>query len=450
MPIQDTSYQLAPSSQARADAQISNPATPITATKSLEATQPVDPLKTANPDNGGITPATQTTEKPASFDVSSLSRGLKNFDIWVYNTMIAANKAQSSTDLTKWYGIDLGWYTAEEAQTGFQNTMSDPNDPNIIYWKILTRKSGGWDKTLQAKFIRDIQQVDMDKKQANSGAWVNPDLWLDRGSTMDLANLFTQSDILKNKKLNEAWDVDKFILAFNNFKTANAGLAAIPFDSRADAISWPLWSLKAALSPLVDKAISIDLAQNNWIKSKLFYELEASQKGLNDYMKIHKASKEDLGSLIQWYQKQNELYSVSYGAITWPNWYQQKSINAKGKLNASPIYKNFIETMIEVDPDMAPIMKKWQNDTTISKEEQAYLNKHLFGEWQVKEMLDLRQKMIDEKVPGAWDAFKPYQEFVDIKNSLNDTMADDLIQNSKSAPSSMTLKSLSFGVNTWY
>jgi len=219
MPIQDTSYQLAPSSQARADAQISNPATPITATKSLEATQTVDPLKTANPDNGGITPATQTTEKPASFDVSSLSRGLKNFDIWVYNTMIAADKSQSSNELTKWYGIDLGWYTAEEAQTWFQNTMSDPNDPNIIYWKILTRKSNGWDKTLQAKFIRDIQQVDMDKKQANSGAWVNPDLWLDRGSTMDLANLFTQSDILKNKKLNEAWDVDKFILAFNNFKT---------------------------------------------------------------------------------------------------------------------------------------------------------------------------------------------------------------------------------------
>ena len=61
-------------SQARADAQISNPATPITATAPLEPTAPVDPLKTSNPDNGGITPA--STPKTGGFDINAINRGL--------------------------------------------------------------------------------------------------------------------------------------------------------------------------------------------------------------------------------------------------------------------------------------------------------------------------------------------------------------------------------------
>ena len=76
-------------SQARADAQISNPATPITATAPLEPTAPVEPLKTANPDNGGITKATNVTNKPEDFDVKSLVNGLKDFDIGVENAKIA-------------------------------------------------------------------------------------------------------------------------------------------------------------------------------------------------------------------------------------------------------------------------------------------------------------------------------------------------------------------------
>lgn len=62
------------STQDRADAQISNPASPITPTAPTESTQPTDNLKTSDPSNGGVTPATQ--KSPGGFDINALNRGL--------------------------------------------------------------------------------------------------------------------------------------------------------------------------------------------------------------------------------------------------------------------------------------------------------------------------------------------------------------------------------------
>lgn len=58
-------------SQQKSDAQISNPASAITPTAPLEPTAPVDPLKTANPDNAGITPSSQPK---SGFDINAINR----------------------------------------------------------------------------------------------------------------------------------------------------------------------------------------------------------------------------------------------------------------------------------------------------------------------------------------------------------------------------------------
>lgn len=72
------------SSQQRADAQISNPASPITATAPLDATQPTENLRSSDPSNGGVVPV----------DAAKLGSGLKNWGgIGDVNLRITAEKA---------------------------------------------------------------------------------------------------------------------------------------------------------------------------------------------------------------------------------------------------------------------------------------------------------------------------------------------------------------------
>lgn len=422
------------SSQQRADAQISNPAAPITATAWLEPTQPTDNLRSSDPSNGGVVPV----------DAAKLWSGLKNFSINDINFQLWATTAWESSIYSKSFGIDTWWFSKDEVDK-MNATIIDPNNSNIVYWKEITKRQGNYgDQSLQAKFLDAVNTIDLDKKTASSWVGVNPNIGIDIDTVVQLTEelLKTSSTAKNDPNLWQAYNA--YIGALNEaLKTGNP-------DAIRSAVEWPAGALKVALAPIVDKAMRKEWFDNNKVETQQYYWMKKILDGLLEYKKYFDASSDELRSAIQKYKEQTGKYKVEYKQIIGPNAYQTKSQNAASKMKSSPLYQNFIWIMKEIDPDMKDILSVWSKDTVISEKEEAYLKKNLFGHESIKQMLDLRSRMIAEQWPAAAAYFKEYQEIIDLYKTFNASAIDDYIDRSKSIPSNYDLKNLRFQVKSWY
>jgi len=188
--------------------------------------------------------------------------------------------------------------------------------------------------------------------------------------------------------------------------------------------------------------------KNNGVKTALYYSLETPKQGLTRFNQLYQASADNLKQTIEWYQKQNNLYSVYYKEITGPNAWQNKSQNAKSRLNQNPAYQNFLSVMKEGNPEVAALIDSFKTNDTITEQETNFIKKHLLGSDSIKQMMDLRSQMIKEQWPWAAAYFKDYQSLLDISKDLNNTKEDDLIENMNTP--TWNVKNLFFKVSTWY
>lgn len=94
------------------------------------------------------------------------------------------------------------------------------------------------DKTKQQKFLQDMQGVDIQKKIANSGVGIHPDVSGSLSDTGDLADGFMQSSqLLNNKELVGNGSIAKFTSAYKAFTDAISQAQKMPMEQRADFIS---------------------------------------------------------------------------------------------------------------------------------------------------------------------------------------------------------------------
>lgn len=414
-------------SQQKSDAQISNPASAITPTAPLEPTAPVDPLKTANPDNAGITSASQ--QKSGGFDINAINRGLSAAGMW-----------GSQWELADAYGITWAGVWQDEA-TKLPQFINDPE--GNTYERKVVKSSFEWDKTRQQKFLQDMQGVDVQKKQPNSGVGIHPDIGGSLSDTGDLADGFMQSpQILNNKALIADGSVSKFTNAYKVFTDAITQAQKLPIEQRADFIAGATWDLKVAMIPILDKAKGIIYAQA-WGRTSQYDRLNDFSKELESYAKLYRASPDDINNTVRAYQDQSNKYAVSFQKLD----YTQKSENAKTRLKSNPAYLGFMELMMEANPEKKAIFQNMMNEPTISDTEKDFLTDKFIG-GSFKELFDQRAQAIKDFWPQAAAWFKDFDQIIQVKNELYKTRMDDVLEGT-TAPV-VDYNRLNFSVNTWY
>lgn len=414
-------------SQQKSDAQISNPASAITPTAPLEPTAPVDPLKTANPDNAGITSASQP--KSGGFDINAINRGLS-----------AAGMGTSPGWLADAYGITWNGVAQEEA-TKLPQFINDP-DGNTYERKVV-KSTFEWDKSKQQKFLQDMQGVDVQKKQPNSGVGIHPDIGGSLSETGDLADGFMQSpQILNNKALVADGSVAKFTDAYKVFTDAITQAQKLPIEQRADFIAGATWDLKIAMLPILDKAKDI-IYKQAWGRTSQYDRLNDFSKQLESYAKLYNSSADDINNTIKAYQDQSNKYAVSFQKLD----YKQKSENAKTRLKSNPAYVGFMELMMEANPNHKGMIQAMMNRPTVDEQEKEFLlDKFIGGSF--KELFDQRAQAMNDFGPQAAAWFKDFDQILNVKKEIYKERSDDVLEN-MTAPI-VDYNRLNFSVNTWY
>jgi len=412
--------------QAKKDAQISNPATPITPTNTDIATQPTDKVVTSDPTNGGITPE-PTEKKP--FDINALNRGLA-----------MAGLGKGDGDLAKSYGIS-GNGVSQDETSNLPWFLTDAE--GNTYERKIKKATNEMDEAKKTRFFQDMKWIDLQKKQPNSGAAIHPDIGGSFENTTDLADGFMRStQILNNKELTGNGSVARFKSAYEAFDQALQASAKLDPASRTSAIQESLGELKMAMIPLVEKSKGIVYAQEGG-RTAAYDRLDSFGKELSQYEKLYKSSSEDIQNTIKSYQEQDSKFSVGYQKLDWTS----KSENAKSRLRENKAYLAFMDVMAEANPDMKPIIGKFMNDSTITDDEKAFLEKNFIG-GSFKELFDARAQAIKDFWPSAASWFKDFEDIINVKNELYKTRMDDITENMK-APT-IDPNQLMFYINKGY
>lgn len=425
MVMQSFDLQQKLSSQQRADAQISNPATPITATAPLETTKPTEQLWSSNPSNGGIVPT--QSEKP-QFDIDKLNLGLQM--MW--------RQGKDTSTIDSAYGINV-WLSSSELEDKPQFLSANGKD----YYLEKKKLSDSMEESNRDKFIQEIGSIDLMKKQPNSGIAIHPNTGGTFEQTTDIADSLMKSwQIMNNKELIADSSIDKFKSAYAAFSTALQQSIKLDPEARTSAIEWPIWDLKMALLPLVWKVKSIIYAQE-WWKTSAYNKIDSYEKELLRYEKLYKASSDEIKNTIGNYQNQSNSYAVQYSELT----YKSPSINAKTKLNDNKAYQIFLDTMMELNPQMAWKIKQFRDDKSLSWEEREFISTHF--EWGTfKELFDMRAEAIKNFWPLAAANFKQYDQIIEVKKLADKDLRNDMMENMKSPV--IDPNKLMFYINKWY
>lgn len=412
--------------QAKKDAQISNPATQITPTDKQQATPASEQVVTADPSNGGITPS---SGKSWGFDLGALNRGLQAAGIW------------GSTDLGKSYGISGNGVTEDQTKNlpGF---ISD--ESGNTYERKVVKATNEMDQAKRTSFLKDMQWVDLSKKQANSGAAIHPDIGTSFSDTTDLASGFMKStQIFNNKELVWNGSIAKFKWAYDAFTQALQEAEKMQdISARTSYMQESIGELKMAMIPLVEKAKGIIYATEGG-KTAWYDRLNEFGKGLEKYAKLYKSSAIDIQNTIKSYSEQDSKFSVAYQKLD----YTAKSENAKSRLRSNPAYTTFMEIMMEANPDKAGIIRNMVNNTTITDDEKSFLEEKFIG-GSFKELFESRAQAIKDFWPSAASWFKDFEDIIEVKNELYKTRMDD-INESMVAPV-IDPNRLVFAINSWY
>ena len=415
------------SSQQRADAQISNPATPITATTPLEWVQPTEELKTNDPSNGGITPS--SGKSTGAFDISALNRWL------------ATAQAGKSTPLGEAYGITGGGLDPNDVRS-LPSFMTGPDKE--VYEKKVVNSAGSIDESKKQKFLKDMNSIDITKKKPNSGAGINPDTGGSFLDTIDLADgFFSTPQLMSNKELVTNGSVLKFQSAYKQFQLALNEASKLPVEQRADFISSATGELKVSMLPILDKAKGIIYAQAGGTRTGQYDRLNDFWKELESYQRLYSASAEDINGTIKAYQDQAEKLSVAFTKLD----FTQKSENAKTRLKSNPTYVGFIELMMEANPDRKAVIKNMFDSPTISDEEKTFIEDKFIG-GSFKQLFDARAQAIKDFWPQAAAWFKDFDQIIQVKNEIYKTRLDDVLEDTK-API-INYNQLNFSTVTWY
>lgn len=411
--------------QARKDAQMSNPATPMTATNIDIATQPTDQIVTSDPTNGGVVPG--DSKKP--FDINALNRGLS-----------MAGLGKQNWDLAKSYGISGNGVGEDETKNlpGFLN-----DGEGNTYERKIKKASNEMDEAKKTRFFQDMKWIDIQKKQANSGAAIHPDIGGSFENTTDLAEGFMRStQILNNKALTADGSIQKFKSAKDAFDQALQDSAKLDPSARTSAIQASLGELKMTMIPLVDKSKGIVYAQEGG-RTAAYDRLNDFSKELSQYEKLYKSSPDEIQNTIKSYQDQDNKYSVWYQKLD----FLSKSENAKSRLRSNKAYMAFMDVMSEANPDMKGIIWNMMNASTITDDEKTFIEKNFIG-GSFKELFNARSQAIKDFGPSAASWFKDFEDIISVKNELYKTRMDDVLEGMK-APT-IDPNQLMFYINKWY
>lgn len=411
--------------QARKDAQISNPATPITPTNTDIATQPTDKVVTADPTNGGIVP--DSGAKPA-FDVNALNRGLQ---------MMGMQWREKST-IDSAYGVST-WIDQSELWNFQQFISKDGKDYELQRKKL----SDTMEESNKNKFLQEVGSIDLQKKQPNSGAAIHPNTGGTFEDITDLADGFMRStQILNNRELTGNGSVEKFKTAYDAFSQALESSAKLDPVARTSAIQESIGELKIAMLPLVAKSKWIIFAQE-WGKTSGYNKLDSIEKDLLRYEKLYKAWPDEIKNTISNYQNQSNRYAVQYSELT----YKSPSINAKSKLNENKAYQIFLETMMELNPQNAGMIQRFKEDKWLSWEEREFIKTH-FEWWTFKELFSMRADAIKNFWPSAAANFNEYDEIIQVQKLADKDRRNDIMENMQSPE--IDPNQLMFYINKWY
>ena len=393
--------------QARKDAQISNPATPITPTNTDIATQPTDKVVTADPTNGGVVPG-DNAKKP--FDINALNRGL---------SMAGIGKQDNA--LAKSYGIS-GNGVAEEETSTLPWFLSDAE--GNTYERKIKKATNEMDEAKKTRFFQDMKGIDLQKKQPNSGSAIHPDIGGSFQDTTDLAEGFMRStQILNNKELIGNGSVEKFKSAYDAFSNALQQSVKLDPVSRTSAIQESLGELKMAMIPLVDKSKGIVYRQEGG-RTAAYDRLDSFGKELSQYEKLYKSSSEDIQNTIKAYQEQDNRFAVSYEKLD----FKAKSINAKTKLKENKAYMAWLDIMEETNPDLAFWIKEFRTSDVITDREEEFIKKNFVG-WSFKQLFDARTQAIKDFWPSAAAWFNDFEDIINVTKWFYKTRMDDITEN---------------------
>lgn len=411
--------------QARKDAQVSNPATPITPTETDIATQPTDKVITTDPSNGGVT---RSAEQKPGFDIPTLNRWLQMMGMqW---------KEKSTIDSA--YGVSTGIDQSE--LWNFQQFISkDTKDYELTKVKL----SDSMEESKKTKFLQEVWTIDLEKKQPNSGAAIHPNTWGTFEDITDLADGFIKStQILNNKELISSGYIQKFKTAYDIFSQALESSEKLDPVARTSAIQESLGELKMAMLPLVEKSKWIIFVQE-WGKTSGYNKLDSIEKDLLRYEKLYKAWADEIKNTISNYQNQSNRYAVQYSELT----YKSPSINAKSKLNENKAYQIFLDTMMELNPQNAGMIQKFKEDKWLSWEEREFIKTHF--EWGTfKELFSMRADAIKNFWPFAAVNFNEYDEIIQVQKLADKDRRNDILENMQSPD--IDPNKLMFYINKWY
>lgn len=247
------------------------------------------------------------------------------------------------------------------------------------------------DKTKQTKFLQDMQGIDIDKKQANSGAGIHPDTGGAFTDTIDLADGFIQTpQLLSNKSLIADGSVAKFKEAYTKFSQVLGEAQKLPAEQRSDYLAGATGELKMAMRPMLEKAKSIIYAQAGG-RTGQYDRLNDFGKELDTYAKLYQSSSDDIRGTIKAYQEQNSKFSVAFTKLD----FTQRSENAKSRLKSNPAYAGFMDLMMQANPEKKAILKNMFDSPTISDEEKNFLEDKFIG-GSFKQLFDQRSQAIKD------------------------------------------------------
>ncbi len=398
--------------QARKDAQMSNPATPMTPTNSDIATQPTDKVVTSDPTNGGVTGGSNILPNPSDVDISALNRWLT----------MAGFAWANPTKLSQEYGVPTGGFSFEETQ----NIQQYKKQWDEIYERTIAKSTNVMEQDKKNRFIKDMRWIDLSKKQANSGSGIHPDIWGTFEDTTDIAEGFIKSpQIINNKELIANWSVSAFKNAYDIFEQAIKDSMNLDIDARTASIQASIGDLKISMIPLINKAKGILYVQW-WWTTAWYTRLDSFSKELSNYERLYKSSSEDIQNTIKAYSEQEKKFDVTYKKLDWTS----PSQNAKTKLNENKAYQIFLETMSELNPEFTPIIQKFKEDPNLSQEEKKFIEQH-FEKGMLKSFFEARSRAIAQFWRNAAADYNKFTDIVEVSKLNNKSWMDDAIENMK-------------------
>lgn len=402
LPVQDEG-----STERKAEAQVNNPnSTALPQQGSTTPTESVDKL----------TPNNDQAWRPEGANAPIVDAKSVN------SKLLAATMRNPNPGFESLYGMNTNTWIGEDDIMKAPQMIKDKYTGDWMEKKI----TNDIDEKRRDIFLKDISQINIANKQANSGSGIGLNYGYSYEDSLNMANALMSDSNAKVKEVidNGTWWAFEWAVA--SFQNKFKEIQALPKEQQQAAMEHEVAMLKIAMLPIAEKRMSVEFGRNWWINTATTVWLNAFVQWANKVVAAFKANSEELKGYVSNVNDAFNRKVVSYMSLDDS---QNRSIYAKQKLKENGSYNTFLDLLAKQNPIFKDKVARIRNSSEISQEEidiirSIFEPKYL---WPIKE-----QKAILKERFGSGYAnkmFAQYDELFDVVTQSYKTRKDDLYEN---------------------